>query len=104
MVMSRWKLVSVDHPDVSPLPISDRLRSQLVYFMSTPDTPGVPPLGEDEYWISRGDVTRWLMEGVFLLVSPLDTENMTEVELSEEQEALLNWLDKYKVEHVRLVE
>jgi hypothetical protein len=102
--MSQWKLVAVDHPEVSPLPISDRLRSQLVYFMTTRDTPGIPAIGEDEYWIARGDVTRWLMEGVFLLVSPLDTENMTEVELSAEQETLLNWLDKHKIERVRLVE
>ncbi len=102
--MSHWKLTAVDHPEVPSLPISDRLRSQLVYFMTPPDTPGVPPLKEDEYWIARGDVTRWLMEGVFLLVSPLDTENMTEVELSEEQEALLNWLDQHKVEHVRVEE
>jgi len=44
------------------------------------------------------------MEGVFLLVSPLDTDNMTEVELSEEQEALLSWLDRNNVQHVRVVE
>ena len=49
-------------------------------------------------------MTHWLMEGVFLLVSPLDTDNMTEVELSEEQETLLNWLDRHKVEHVRAAE
>ena len=102
--MSHWKVVAVDHPEVPPLRISDRLRSQLVYFMTTPDTPGIPPLGENEYWISRSDVTRWLMEGVFLLVSPLDTENMTEVELSEEQEALLSWLDRNKIEHIRMFE
>jgi hypothetical protein len=102
--MSQRKLVAVDHPEAPPLLLSDRLRSQLVYFMTTPDTPGIPALSEDEYWIARGDVTHWLMEGVFLLVSPLDTDNMTEVELSEEQEALLNWLDKYKIEHVRVTE
>ena len=102
--MSHWKLVAVDHPEVPPLPMSDRLRSQLVYFMTPPDTQGIPPLGEDEYWFARADVTQWLMEGVFLLVSPLDTENMTEVELSEEQETLLNWLDRHKVERVRAVE
>ena len=102
--MSQRKLVAVDHPEVATLLISDRLRSQLVYFMTPPDAPGVPALGEDEYWIAREDVTRWLMEGVFVLVSPLDTENMTEVELSEEQEALLNWLDNYKVEHLRVMD
>jgi hypothetical protein len=41
-------------------------------------------------------------EGVFFLVSPLDTANMTEVELSEEQEVLLHWLQAQRVQHVRL--
>ncbi len=102
--MSQVKLLSIDHAEVAPLPISVRLRSQIVYFVTPPDSPGVPPLGENEYWISRKDVTQWLMEGVFLLVSPLDTENMTEVELSEEQEALLNWLDRNQVQHIKVIE
>lgn len=102
--MSKLKLYAVDHPQVPPLSISARLRSQLVYFMTPPDAAGIPPLGENEYWIARQDVTRWLMEGVFLLVSPLDTENVTEVELSEEQDAFLSWLDKHHVQHVRVVE
>jgi hypothetical protein len=104
IIMSQLLLTSVDHPEVSPLPISVRLRSQLVYFMTPPDSPGVPALGEREYWIARADVTRCLMEGVFLLVSPLDTEHMTEVELTEEQEALLSWLDKSHIQHVRVIE
>jgi hypothetical protein len=57
-VISQWKLVSVDQPEVSPLPMSDRLRSQLVYVMTTPDTPVTPVVNEGEYWIARGDVTR----------------------------------------------
>ncbi len=40
--------------------VSARLRSQLVYFMTMADSPGVPPLGEAEYWIARDDVTKWL--------------------------------------------
>jgi hypothetical protein len=102
--MSQSKLVSVDHPELPALEISGRLRSQLVYFMTPPDTPGIPALGENEYWLSGSDVTNWLSEGVFMLVSPLDTENMTEVELSEEQEALLGWLDKHQVQHIRVLE
>jgi hypothetical protein len=102
--MSQVKILSIDHPEVPPLAISTRLRSQLVYFMTPPDTPGIPTLGEGEYWISQSDVTHWLMEGVFLLVSPLDTENMTEVELSEDQEALLSWLAKHKTQHIRVIE
>jgi hypothetical protein len=102
-VMSRTKLVSVDHPEAPAMEVSARLRSQLVYFMTTADSLGVPPLGESEYWIARDDVTRWLAEGVFHLVSPLDTENMTEVELTEEQEVLLTWLDRNQIQHVRVV-
>jgi aspartokinase-like uncharacterized kinase len=103
-VMSQLKLISVDHPEIPALAISTRLRSQLVYFMTPPDTPGIPVLGESEYWLSRSEVTKWLSDGVLLLVSPLDTENMTEVELSEEQEVLLGWLDKHQVQHIRVVE
>lgn len=102
--MSQFKLVSLDRPEVPPFPLSTRLRSQLVYFMTLANSPGVPALGEDEYWFASGDVGKWLSDGVFYLVSPLDTENMTEVELSEEQEVFLGWLDKHGVQHVRVVE
>ena len=98
------KLVSVDQPGASPLSVSARLRSQLVYFMADATAAGVPPLGENEYWFNRQEVTKWLDEGVFYLVSPLDTANMTEVELTEEQEALLGWLDGNQIQHVRVVE
>jgi len=102
--MAHAKLVPIDRPEVAPYPLSDRLRSQLVYFMADPNAPGMPKLGENEFWFDRDDVTRWIMEGVFYLVSPLDTENMTEVELSEEQDALLNWLDRNEVRRARVEE
>ena len=102
--MSQPMLVPVDRPNVPPLSISGRTKSQLVYFMSTPNSPGVPPLAASEYWFARSEVTRWLQEGVFYLVSPLDSANKTEVELSEEQEAFLQWLDQNRIEHVRVVE
>ncbi len=101
--MSQPRLLPVNQPHVSPLTISDRLRGQLVYFMTPPGSAGVPVLGEDEYWIARDEVARWLAEGVFYLVSPLDSANATEVELTEEQESLMGWLDKHGVQHVRLV-
>src|SRR5688572_3403862 len=102
--MARLELVPLDRPDVAPRAISPRLRTQLVYFMSPHDAAGVPPLGEQEYWFAESEVSRWLDEGVFYLVSPLDTANMTEVELTEEQESLLGWLKAEGVQHVRLVE
>jgi hypothetical protein len=102
--MSKPVLIPIDHPEVAPRPLSPRLRSQLVYFMSAPGQSGVPALAEDEYWFAAAEVARWVDEGVFYLVSPLDTANMTEVEISEEQEALLQWLADKQVQHVRLVE
>jgi hypothetical protein len=102
--MASPKLVPLDRTEVAARPISPRLRSQLVYFMSAHDAPGVPALGENEYWFAESDVAKWLDDGVIYLVSPLDTANMTEVELSEEQEALLGWLKAEGVRHVRVVE
>jgi hypothetical protein len=102
--MSQICLVSIDRPGVSPLPISTRLRSQLVYFMTSSGTQGVPSLGENEYWFARDEVTKWLDDGVFYLVSPLDSANMTEVEITEEQEAMLFWLNRNQIQHVRAVE
>ena len=102
--MSQCSLVPLDQPQVLPLVISARMRGQLVYFMAAPSAAGSPALGENEYWFAREDVRKWLDDGVFYLVSPLDSANMTEVELTEEQEAMLNWLDKNQVAHVRVQE
>jgi hypothetical protein len=102
--MSQPRLLAVDRPDLALLPISARLRSQLVYFMTPAGSAGVPHLEENEFWIARDDVVEWLNAGVFYLVSPLDSANATEVELSEEHEALLTWLDKNGIQHVRVVE
>jgi hypothetical protein len=102
--MSQIMLVAVGRPETGRLPISARLRSQVVYFMTPAGSAGLPPLGENEYWIASDDVARWLSDGVLCLVSPLDSENFTEVELSDEQEAMLEWLAKNQVQHVRIVE
>lgn len=102
--MDLFSLKPLDRPEVPPRRISPRLRSQLVYFTSALGEPGVPELGEGEYFFARAEVARWLEEGVFYLVSPLDTANMTEVEISEEQESLLEWLDSTQVQHVRVIE
>lgn len=100
--MSAPRLVPIDRPDVAPLAISPRLRGQLVYFMTPAGGAGLPDLGENEYWFARDEVAAWLDEGVIALVSPLDSANATEVELSDEQEALLSWLRGHGVQHVRV--
>ena len=100
--MTRILAVPLDQPGVAPRAISPRLRTQLNYFMSPAGSPGIPALGEHEYWFAASDVARWVDEGVFFLVSPLDTANQTEVELSEEQEEFLNWLSCGGIQHVRI--
>ena len=43
-----------------------------------------------------------LPEGVIYLVSPLDSHNQTEVEISEEQEDWLRWMVQNQVQRIRL--
>lgn len=102
--MAKIRAIPVNREGVPSREISPRLRSQLMYFMSAPGDPNVPPLAEKEYWFDPAEVAKWLDEGVIYLVSPLDTANQTEVELSEEQEDFLGWLKKSGVSHVRIEE
>jgi hypothetical protein len=96
--------VPLDKPELTPRPISPKLRSQLVYFASPANAPGTGAETPDpaEYWFDPDNVVRWLADGVFHLVSPLDTANMTEVELTEEQEDFLSWLSAEGVRRVRI--
>lgn len=96
------QLKAIGRTDVGPFKVSTRLRSQFVYFVSSPEAAGVPKLAENEFFFALAETRKWHDEGVIFLVSPLDTANMTEVELTEEQEDLMEWLVKNHVEHVRL--
>ncbi|HWB12578.1 MAG TPA: hypothetical protein VG826_25355 [Pirellulales bacterium] len=93
---------AVDRPALPPYPMSDRFRHEIAYFMSIPGEAGVPPLGLNEYWVSLERARGWLDEGAILVISPLDSESRTEVELSEEQEGWLEWMTDQQVQHIRL--
>ena len=93
---------AVDRPELPPFPMPDRFRHDISYFMAIPGENGIPVLPENEYWIRVDEAKVWLEEGVFSLISPLDSANRTEIELSEVQEALLEWLVEHRVERVRL--
>ena len=97
-----YRLLPIDSSGAPPLDVSDRLRSQLVYFMTPPDEPDVPPLEPNDYWIDAAQAAEWLADGVFELVSPLDEERPTSIELSEEQEVLFEWLTEHAIQHVRV--
>ncbi len=95
------KVYAADRPGLPPFEASDRLRHEVAYFMSVPGEHGVPQLGEGEYWIDAASAHRWLDDGVISVVSPLDSENRTEVELSEEHEAWLEWMLHHQVSRIR---
>jgi hypothetical protein len=96
------RVVAVDRPDLPPLTMPERFRHEVAYFMSIPGPGEGPTLTAGEYWIRREDARNWLEEGVFCIVSPLDSANRTELELSEEQEEWLEWLIREGIEHIRL--
>lgn len=94
---------AVGRPELPPFAMPDRFRHDIAYFMDVSEVPGEPPLVPGEYRISLAEAAQWLEDGVFSVVSPLDSASHTEVELSEEQEAWLEWLVAQQIDRVRLV-
>ncbi|MBI2823719.1 MAG: hypothetical protein HYX69_03390 [Planctomycetia bacterium] len=93
---------AVDHPALPPFSMSDRFRHEVAYFMHIPGDTGHPKLPDGEYWIDPAQARSWYEDGCIALVSPLDSQNKTEVELSEEQENWLAWMLAHEVAHIRL--
>ena len=93
---------SVDNPNVAPLEMPARFRTDIAYFITPAGSSGAPKLPSNEYWIDLGDARRWLEEGVVEVISPLDSMNATEFEISEDQENWLRWLVDNEIQHVRV--
>jgi hypothetical protein len=96
------KVIAVGRPEVAPLEMPSRFRTDIAYFMTPRDAPGAPPLAEGEYWVRPDDARRWLDEMVFEVVSPLDAGSKAEVEVTDEQEAWLQWMVDHGVERIRV--
>ena len=95
---------SVEKSDLPPFDMPDGFRMEIVYFMTPAGDEGVPKLAEGEYWIRLDDARRWLDEGVFSIVSPLDAASKAEIELTEEQESWLEWMVENELQHVRILD
>ena len=95
------QVIAIGRSDTAPLSMPDRFRHEITFFASdhTPDGTGLP---EGEWSIDLAEAEVVLGDGVVRLVSPLDSESRAEIELSEEQEAWLEWVVKHRVERVRL--
>jgi hypothetical protein len=87
---------------IPPFTMPARFRTDIAYFMTPGGDAGVPTLGPNEYWVRLTDSRKWLDELVVRVVSPLSAEAQAELELTEEQEAWLEWLVNNEIEHVRL--
>ncbi len=94
---------SIDHPEISPFSMPERFRHEVAYFMDASPVPDRAACAAGEYWLDLAQAQIWFDDGAILLVSPLDSENQTEVELSEEQESWLEWVLAHRVNHIRLV-
>lgn len=93
---------AVDRPELPPLEMPARFKHDIAYFMTPGGERGAPKLAHGEYWIDLSEAKVWLESGVLMLVSPLDSENKAEVEISEEQENWLQWMIDNQVQHVRV--
>ncbi|MBA3313130.1 MAG: hypothetical protein M3552_03905 [Planctomycetota bacterium] len=95
------QVIAVDRPDVPACSMPERFRHEITFFASDHATDG-GGLPEGEWSIDLLEAETILGDGVVRLVSPLDSESRAEIELSEEQEAWLEWVVKHRVERVRL--
>jgi hypothetical protein len=96
------RVFAVERPELAPLEMPARFKHDIAYFMTPPGDRGVPAMPAGQYWVCLEDARRWLDEGVLSLVSPLDSQNQTEAEISDEQQAWLEWMVANNVQHVRL--
>lgn len=96
-------VAAVDREHIPPCPMPDRFRHDVTYFATRAGVQDAPAkLGTGEYWIRREDRQQILEDGVFTIVSPLDSASRTEIELSEDQERCLEWLARHDIQHIRI--
>jgi len=96
------RVFDAKRPNLPPFEMPARFKTDVVYFITPAGDSGVPKLPTGEYWVRLDDAKKWLDELVIDVVSPLDAASKAEVELTEEQEAWLEWMVANQVEHVRL--
>ena len=82
-------VVAADRPEVPSCFMPDRFRHDVTYFATPAGVQDAPAhLPEGEYWIRSEESRRILDDGVITIVSPLDSSSRTELEITEDQEAL----------------
>ena len=93
---------AVNRNDIDPFEMPARFSHDVAYFMTPAGAQGVPDLKKGEYWVRLDEAKQWLDDGVVEVVSPLDSGRTAEIEITEQQEAWLEWMVQHEIEHVRL--
>jgi hypothetical protein len=103
LVILAMKIIAVDRPNLPPLEMPARFRTEIVFFMTSAGDGSAPAeLAPNEYWIDLDEARKWLDELVVYVVSPLDAQNKAEIELTEDHERWLQWLVDNGVQRVRV--
>ncbi len=96
-------VVAVGKSGLPPFTMPDRFRHDVTYFSTPAGTGTAPPtLASGEFWVDMGEAQTILEDGVITIVSPLDSQSRTELEITEDQERWLEWMLKHQVQHVQL--
>jgi hypothetical protein len=93
---------AVDRPELPPMVMPARFKHDIAYFITPGGENGAPQLQPGEFWIRTEEARDWLEVGVLVLTSPLDSQKQAEAEITEEQEAWLQWLVDHNINRVRL--
>jgi hypothetical protein len=93
---------AVDRPEVPALPMPERFKTEVVYFMTPPDELGISHAPANHYWIDLAKARQWLDDYVIEVVSPLAADAKAEMELTEYQETWLEWLLEHQVDHIQI--
>lgn len=94
---------SVEKPELPAFSMPARFKHDIIYFATPAGKPGVPEtVAKGEWWIPREDALRTYEDGVVRIVSPLDSATTAELEITEEQEAWLQWVIENQIERLRL--
>ena len=94
---------AVEKPQLPPFEMPARFKHDITYFVTPAGEQGVPEtIAAGEWWVRQEDAQRVYDEGVIRIVSPLDSATTAELEITEEQEAWLEWMIQHEIEHLRL--
>jgi hypothetical protein len=94
------KVFATNRPDVPPIEMPERFRTEIVYFAAASDAAPPPPLASGEYYVPQASAAEFLDTLVIEIISPLAAAS-AEVDVSEDQERWLRWMLDHGIERVR---